>query len=44
MMPDQMQKWLRQHSKDFFAAGFHAMVKPMLVEDTSRNKCFFFQV
>jgi hypothetical protein len=24
MMPDQMQKWLRQQSKDFYAVGFDA--------------------
>jgi hypothetical protein len=23
----EVQKWLRQHSKDFYAAGFDAMVK-----------------
>jgi hypothetical protein len=27
MMPDKMQKWLRQQSKDFHAAGFDALVK-----------------
>jgi hypothetical protein len=27
MMPDQVRKWLRQHSKDFYAAGFDALVK-----------------
>jgi hypothetical protein len=27
MMPDQMLKWLRQQSKDFYAAGFDAFVK-----------------
>jgi hypothetical protein len=27
MMPDQAQKWLRQRSKDFCAAGFDALVK-----------------
>jgi hypothetical protein len=27
MMPDQVQKWLRQQSKYFYAAGFHTLVK-----------------
>jgi hypothetical protein len=27
MMPDQVRKWLRQQSKDFYAAGFDALVK-----------------
>jgi hypothetical protein len=27
MMPYQVQKWLRQQSKDFCAAGFDALVK-----------------
>jgi hypothetical protein len=27
MMPDQVQKWLRQQSKNFYAAGFDALVK-----------------
>jgi hypothetical protein len=27
-MPDQVQKWLRQQSKVFYAAGFDALVKP----------------
>jgi phage terminase large subunit-like protein len=27
MMPDQVQKWLRQQPKDFYAAGFEALVK-----------------
>jgi hypothetical protein len=49
VMSDQValvQKWLRQHSKDFYAAGFDALVKrwdkfiSMLVEDMSRNKSF----
>jgi chloramphenicol 3-O-phosphotransferase len=30
-----VRKWLRQQAKDFYAAGFDA-----LVEDMSRNKCF----
>jgi hypothetical protein len=39
-------KWLRQQSKDFCAVGFDALVKrwdksSVLVEDMSRNKCFF---
>jgi hypothetical protein len=49
MMPDQVRKWLRQQSKDFYAADFDALVK-------RRYKCikvgggyvekqvFFFQV
>jgi hypothetical protein len=32
MMPGQVQKWLRQKSKDFYAAGFDALVK-------RRDKC-----
>jgi hypothetical protein len=27
MMPDQVRKWLRQQSKDFYAAGFDALAK-----------------
>jgi hypothetical protein len=27
MMPDQVLKWLRQQSKDFYAAGFDSLVK-----------------
>jgi hypothetical protein len=27
MMPDEALKWLRQESKDFYAAGFDALVK-----------------
>jgi hypothetical protein len=27
MMPDQLQKWLRQQGKDFCVAGFDAVVK-----------------
>jgi hypothetical protein len=27
MMPDQVWKWLRQQSKNFYAAGFEALVK-----------------
>jgi hypothetical protein len=27
MIPDQVQKWLRQQSKDFYSAGFDAVVK-----------------
>jgi hypothetical protein len=27
MMPDQVRKWLGQQSKDFYAAGFDALVK-----------------
>jgi hypothetical protein len=27
MIPDQVRKWLRQKSKDFYAAGFDALVK-----------------
>jgi hypothetical protein len=26
-MPDQVRKWLRQQSKDFYGAGFDALVK-----------------
>jgi thiamine kinase-like enzyme len=29
MMPDQVRKWLRQQSKDFYPAGFDALVKAM---------------
>jgi hypothetical protein len=43
----EVRKWLRQQLKYFHAAGFDALVKrwtsvSMLVEDMSRNKCFFF--
>jgi hypothetical protein len=49
MMPDWVRKWLRQQAKDFYAAGFNALVKRwtrvwMLVKDLSINKCFFFSV
>jgi hypothetical protein len=27
MMPDQLRMWLRQQSKDFYAAGFGTLVK-----------------
>jgi hypothetical protein len=27
MMRDQVRKWLRQQSKDFYATGFDALVK-----------------
>jgi hypothetical protein len=27
MIPDQMRKWLREQSKDFYAAGFDALIK-----------------
>jgi hypothetical protein len=27
MMPDHVQKWLRQQSRDFYAVGFDALVK-----------------
>jgi hypothetical protein len=27
MMPDQVQNWLRQQPKDFYAVGFDALVK-----------------
>jgi hypothetical protein len=27
IMPDQVQKWLRQQWKDFYVAGFDALVK-----------------
>jgi hypothetical protein len=27
MIPDQVRKWLRQQSKEFYAAGFEALVK-----------------
>jgi hypothetical protein len=37
----EMRKWLRQHSKDFCAAGkAMGQVYEMSVEDMSRNKCF----
>jgi hypothetical protein len=39
----EVRKWLRQQSKDFYAAGFDALVKRwMLLEGMLRNKCFFF--
>jgi hypothetical protein len=42
----EVRKWLRRQSKDFYAAGFDAVVKrwdmfSVLIEDMSRNKCFF---
>jgi hypothetical protein len=42
----EVWKRLRQQSKDFYAAGFDALVMrwdsvSKLVEDMSRNKCFF---
>jgi hypothetical protein len=42
----EVLKWLRQQSKDVYATDFDALVTrwtsvSMLVEDTSRNKCFF---
>jgi hypothetical protein len=27
MIPDWVQKWLRQQSKDFYSVGFNALVK-----------------
>jgi hypothetical protein len=45
----EVRKWLRQQSKDLYAAGFDVLVKrwdkciSMLMEDKSRNKCFFFR-
>jgi hypothetical protein len=41
-----VRKWLRQQSKDFYAAHFDEQVERwdlyrILVEDMSRNKCFF---
>jgi cellulose synthase/poly-beta-1,6-N-acetylglucosamine synthase-like glycosyltransferase len=27
MMPDQLRKWLRQQSRDFYTSGFDALVK-----------------
>jgi hypothetical protein len=27
MMPDEVRKWLRQQSKDFYGAGLDALVK-----------------
>jgi hypothetical protein len=32
MMPDQVQKWLKPQSKEFYAASFDALVK-------RRDKC-----
>jgi hypothetical protein len=45
MLPDEVWKWLRQQSKDFYAAGFDALVKRWdryinVGEGMSRNKCF----
>jgi hypothetical protein len=42
----EVQKWLRQQSNIFYAAGFDAIVKrrekvSTLVEDMLRNKCSF---
>jgi hypothetical protein len=41
----EVQKWLKQKSKDFYAVEFDPLVKrwdsvSVLVEDMSRNKCF----
>jgi uncharacterized protein (UPF0147 family) len=46
MMPEQVRKWLRQQSEDFYAAGLDTLVRvgtsvSMLVEDMSRNNFFF---
>jgi hypothetical protein len=43
----EVHKWLRRQPKDFYAAGFEALLKQwdknlMLVEDMSRNKHFLF--
>jgi hypothetical protein len=43
----EVRKWLRQPSKDLYAAGFDALVKRWdtflkLVEDISRKKCFVY--
>jgi hypothetical protein len=45
MMPDHVRKCLRQQSKDFYAAGFEALISQrtsvlMLMGDVLRNKCF----
>jgi hypothetical protein len=42
----EVWKWLRQQTKDIYTTGFDALLKlwtsvSMLVEDMSRNKCFF---
>jgi hypothetical protein len=42
----EVQKWLRQQSKDFFAVGSDALLKQwdnvsMVVEDMLKNGCFF---
>jgi cellulose synthase/poly-beta-1,6-N-acetylglucosamine synthase-like glycosyltransferase len=41
----EVRKWLRQQPKDFYAAGFGALVKhgtsvSVLVEDMPKNECF----
>jgi hypothetical protein len=42
MMPDRCGKWLRQQSKDVYAADFDALTNvSVLVVDMSRNKKFF---
>jgi hypothetical protein len=47
MMPDQVRKWLRQHSEDFYDAGFEAPVKRwdkcISVGGGHVEKYFFFQ-
>jgi hypothetical protein len=45
----ELLKWLRQQSKDFYAAGLNAQIKRRdsfitVVDDMSRNKCFSFHV
>jgi hypothetical protein len=47
MMPDQVRKWLRQQSKDFYAVGFDALIKRcdkrINVRGGYVQKLFFFQ-
>jgi hypothetical protein len=45
-MPDRVQEWLRQQAKDFYAAGFDALVKQWgkcmnVCGEHVRSKCFF---
>jgi hypothetical protein len=42
-MPDQVRKWLRQQSKRLLCRGFRrdGTSVSVLVEDMSRNNCFF---
>jgi hypothetical protein len=42
MMPDQVWKWLRQQSKNFYAAGFDTLAKCINVGGGYVKKYMFF--